>query len=83
MSFNDLRKVEHLYLEDEKMSFTLNPFFIVVSSFFLFVSLFDAQRSTHDCTEGEVRTLGRKGVDACFVFEVDVLLNEERLVKVK
>ena len=82
-SFKALRKFEYLFLEDKKIAFTLNSFFIVVYSFFMFVSLVDAEGSVHDSTEGEVRILGRKGVDAWFSFEVDVLIDEERLGKVK
>ena len=65
------------------MSFTLNPFFIVVSSFFLFLSLFDAEYSAHNSTEGAVRILGRQGIDACFAFEACVLLKEEGLGTLK
>ena len=76
LSFNALWKVEYLFLEDEKTSFTLN-------SFFMFVFLFDAEGSVHDSTEGEVIILGRQGVDAWFSFEVDVLLDEEGIGKLK
>ena len=48
----------------------------------MFVSLIDAEGSTHNSTEGAVRILGRQGVDAWFVFEADVLLDEEGLSKV-
>ena len=65
------------------MSFTLNPFFILVSSFFILVSLFDAEGSACDSAEGVVRILGRQGVDARVYFEVDFLLNEEGIAKVK
>ena len=83
LSFKALRKVLYIFLEDEKTSFTLNYFLIVVSSFFIFDSLFDVDGSVHNSAEGDVRILGRQGVDACFAFEVDVLPDEEGLCKVK
>ena len=52
------------------------------SAFFIFASLFGTEGSAHDSAEGAVKILGRKVVDACFYFEVDVLLNEEGLGKV-
>ena len=83
LSFNAFRKVEHLFLEDDKIAFALRSFFMAVSSFFMFVSLFGTWCSARHHTEGEVRILGRQGADACFSFEVDILLNEEVLGKVK
>ena len=49
----------------------------------MLVSLFDAKGSTCDSAEGAVKILGRQGVDACFSFEEDVLINAEGLGKVK
>ena len=43
----------------------------------MFLSLFDAEGYAHDSSEGTVRILGRKGVDAYFSIKVDVLLNVE------
>ena len=76
LSFKALRKVERLFLEDQKIAFTLKSFFIVVSSF-------DIEGSVHDYVDVTVRILGRQGVDVCFIFEVDALLDEEGLCKVK
>ena len=39
--------------------------------------------SVHDYTDGKVIILGRKDVDASFTFEVNSLLDAERLGKVK
>ena len=64
LSFNTLRKVEHLFLEDEKIALMLSSFFAVVSSILIFVCLFDAECSINDSAEGVVRILGRQGVEA-------------------
>ena len=76
LSFKVLRKVERLFLEDEKIAFTLKSFFIVVFSF-------DIECSVRDYVDGTARILGRQGVNVCFIFEVDALLYEEGLGKVK
>ena len=76
LSFNALRKVECLFLEDEKIAFTLNSFFIAVSLFYV-------EDSVHDSLDGVFRTLRRQDVDVCFTFEVDALLCEEILGKVR
>ena len=49
----------------------------------MFVYLLDAEGLAHDSEEGVVIILGRQGVNVCYAFEVDVLLNEEGLGKVK
>ena len=76
LSFKALRKFECFFLEDEKIVFTLNSFFIVVS-------LFDVEGSVCDSMDDRVRILGRQGVDPCFAFKVDALLDEEGLGKMK
>ena len=68
-------KVEEIFLLDEKIEITLNLSFIVGS-------FFNAEGSTHGSKDGTVRILG-KGVDAYFTFEVDALLDAERLDEVK
>ena len=65
------------FLGNEKMQFILNPFFIALYSFFTFVSLFDAEGSTHDSAKVSVRILERQGLDECFAFEVDALLSKK------
>ena len=64
------------FLKYEKIAFILNSFFIVVS-------LFDAEGSMHYSIDGAVRILGIQGVDVHFIFEVDAFLDEEGLGKVK
>ena len=75
-SFKELSKVEWLFLEDEKTLFTLNTFFVVVY-------FFDAKGSMNDSVDDVVIILGKQGVNACFAFEVNDLLDEEGLGKVK
>ena len=75
LSFKALRKIGCLFLEDEKIALTLNSFFIVVS-------LFDVEGSVHDSMDGAVRILERQGVDVCFAFDVETLLDAEGLCKV-
>ena len=75
-SWKTLWKVEELFLEYEKILFTLNSFFILGS-------FFNAESSAHDHGDKTVRILGKEGVDACFTFEVDALLDAEGLRKVK
>ena len=75
-SLKSLWKVKDLFLEDEKIVLTLKTFLIVLY-------LFDAEGSVHDSMNGAFRILGRQGMDVCFSFEVDALLDAEGLVKVK
>ena len=74
--FKALWKVEELFLDDEKIVFVPNTFLTLVY-------FFDAEDSVHDFMDGAVRILGRQGVDVYFAFEVDALLDEEGLGKVK
>ena len=74
--FQNLVKVEDIFLNDEKIVFTLNTFFVVVS-------FCDVKISLHDSVDGTVRILGRQGVHAWFAFEVNALLDTEGLGKVK
>ena len=70
LPFKALQRVECLFLKNEKTSFTLNSFFIIVP-------LFDAEGFAHDSEEGVVKILGRQGADECFTFELYVSLDEE------
>ena len=47
------------------------------------VTFLDAESCLCNYADGTVRVLGRKGVDVLFVFELDALLDEEGLGKVK
>ena len=76
LSFKALPKVERLFLEDEKIAFTLKSFFIVFS-------LFDVEHYVHDSMDGAIRILGIKCVDVCFTFDAHAFLDEEGLGKVK
>ena len=67
-------KVDELFLEDEKIAFTLNSSFVVGS-------FFNAEGSAHDSIDDVVVIL-EKGVDAWFTFEVDSLLDAEGLGEV-
>ena len=71
----NLWKLEELFLEDEKIAFTLNYSFIACS-------LFNAEGSMHDSIDGAVRMLW-KSVDSRFTFEVDALLDTEGLGEAK
>ena len=75
-SFKAFWKVECIFLDDDKIVFISNTFLIVVS-------FFDAEGSDHDYMDSVVRILGGQGVDAWFAFEVDALLDEEGICKVK
>ena len=83
LSFNTLWKVQCLFLEGEKIAFTLSSLFTVFYSFFIFVSLFDVEGLENNSTEGVVWILGRQGENVWFTFEVDDLLDKEGLGKVK
>ena len=74
-TFKSFWQVECLLLEDNKIAFTLKYFFTVGS-------LFNAEGYAHDYACGAVRILG-KDVNACFTFEVETLLDTERLDEVK
>ena len=69
-------KVEELFLEDEKLVFTLKSF-LTVGSFF------DAEASAHYSMCCVARILGKKVADVCFTFKVDTLLDAEGLGDVK
>ena len=78
-----MRKAECIFLEDEKIAFTLSSFFTVFSSFFMLISLFDAEGLARYSKEGAAIILGISGANLCFSFEVDVLIDKEGLGKVK
>ena len=67
--------MEELFLEDEKIVLTLN-------SIFTLGSFFNAEGSAHDSADDAVRILG-KGVNVCFTFETDALLDAGGLGEAK
>ena len=75
-SCKTLLKDEELFIEDEKIVFTLNNVFIVGS-------FFDAEGSTHDSVDIAVRILVKEVTDEWFTFKVDALLDAEVLDEVK